>query len=100
MATATGKGLGTVDRVKRSGDVRLKIADDIAERLGKISRVYGMPPSTLAALAVGTWVAQQERALLMVESMANSVGAQMGDAIATELRQSMATMIDAAGKEA
>lgn len=65
----------------------MKVAEDIEDRLDRISKVYGMPPSTLAALAVGQWVAQQERMLMMTEAMANAVGEKMGDAVANELRQ-------------
>jgi hypothetical protein len=74
-------------RIKRRGDIRMKVAEDIEDRLDRISKVYGMPPSTLAALAVGQWVAQQERMLMMTEAMANSIGEKMGDAVANELRQ-------------
>jgi hypothetical protein len=74
-------------RIKRGGTLRMNVAQDIEERLEKISRIYGMPPSTLAALAVGQWVAQQERQLMMTEAMANSIGEKMGDAVANELRQ-------------
>jgi len=65
----------------------MKVSEDIEVRLQKISLIYGMPPSTLAALAVGQWVAQQERTLSMTETMANRVGETMGDAVANELRQ-------------
>lgn len=74
-------------RIKRRGDIRMKVAEDVEARLDRISQVYGMPPSTLAALAVGQWVAQQERALMMTEAMANAVGEKMGESVAEELRQ-------------
>ena len=85
--TREGGEMTTKIRIKRRGDIRMKVAEDIEERLDKISRIYGMPPSTLAALAVGQWVAQQERTLMMTEAMANAVGERMGDAVANELRQ-------------
>lgn len=74
-------------RIKRRGDIRMKVAEDIEDRLDRISKIYGMPPSTLAAVAVGQWVAQQERMLTMHEAMANVVGEKMGEAVADELRQ-------------
>lgn len=79
-------------RIKRSGGIRMKIAPDIEERLAKISAMYGMPPSTLAALALGQWIAQQERSLHLTTAMAERVGAQMGDAVAAELRQQLSLM--------
>ncbi len=83
----------TNERIKRRGDIRMKVAEDIEERLDRISRVYGMPPSTLAALAVGQWVAHQERTLMMTEAMANAVGERMGDAVANELRQQIGLFV-------
>lgn len=74
-------------RIKRRGSLRMNVAEDIEDRLERISKVYGMPPSTLAALAVGQWVAQQERSLLMTEAMANAVGEKIGDAMADQVRQ-------------
>ncbi|HAN48722.1 MAG TPA: hypothetical protein DCQ20_07575 [Nitrospira sp.] len=82
----------TKERIKRRGDIRMKVAEDIEERLDRISKVYGMPPSTLAAMAVGQWIAQQERALMMTEAISNAVGQSMGDAVATELRQQLSLL--------
>lgn len=79
-------------RIKRRGDIRMKVAQDIEERLDRISKIYGMPPSTLAAMAVGQWVAQQERMLMMTEHLANSVGEQLGGAFATELREQLSLL--------
>lgn len=88
----------TKERIKRRGDIRMKVAEDIEARLDRISQVYGMPPSTLAALAVGQWVAQQERMLMMTEAMANAVGEKMGDAVAQEMRQQLSLLTkDGAG---
>ena len=85
------------ERIKRSGDIRMKVAEDIEERLDRISKIYGMPPSTLAAMAIGQWVAQQERTLLMTEAMANALGERMGDAVANELRQQVELITKAGG---
>lgn len=84
-----GGEMTTKVRIKRGGTLRMNVAEDIETRLERISQVYGMPPSTLAALAVGQWVAQQERMLMMTESMANAVGEKMGAAVADQLREHM-----------
>jgi hypothetical protein len=49
--------------IKRSDTLRVKVSPDMAERITRLSVILSLPPSTLAALAVGTWVANQERAL-------------------------------------
>ena len=30
------------ERIKRSGDIRMKVAEDIEQRLDRISKVYGL----------------------------------------------------------
>lgn len=79
-------------RIKRNDAIRMKVAPDVLERLDRISRVYGMPPSTLAAMALGQWVTQQERTLLMTEAMAQSVGQHLGESVATELREQLSLL--------
>lgn len=79
-------------RIKRGDSLRMKVTPDIMERLDKISRVLGVPPSTLCAVAVGQWVAQQERSFMMTESLANSLGAKLGDELADQFREQMGQM--------
>ena len=88
------------ERIKRRGDIRMKVAEDIEERMDRISKVYGMPPSTLAAMAIGQWIAQQERMLMMTEAISNAVGERMGDAVATELRQQLSLLTKDSGGDA
>ena len=85
------------ERITRGDLLRVKIADDMGTRLDRISQVYGMPPSTLAALAIGQWVAQQERTLMMTEAISNSLGEKMGDAFAAEFRQQIGLFTKDAG---
>ena len=80
---------GKTGRIRRGGDVRVKVSPDIQERLERLSLGFGMPPGTLAAMALGQWIAQQERSLMMTEAMANAVGQQMGSAMADELRDQL-----------
>lgn len=76
-------------RIKRGGGIRINVSEDIEMRLQRISHTLGVPPSTLAAVAVGTWVAQQERSLTMLETMANTIGVHMGESAANDLRQAL-----------
>jgi len=79
-------------RIKRSNDVRSRVSEDIQARLEKIAQIYGVPPGTLASLAIGSWVAQQERTLRMVDSMSDAVGQQLGDVLANELRDQLSLL--------
>jgi len=64
----------------------MKVSEDIEERLQRIAKLYGMPPSTLAAFAIGHWISHQESGLRVVDAMAEKVGGEMGE----QIRQQMA----------
>lgn len=73
--------------IKRSDTLRVKVSLDMNDRLDRLSNLLGLPPSTLAALAVGTWVANQERALGATERMVDAIGAQFGGEMGEELKK-------------
>jgi hypothetical protein len=77
----------------------LNVSDDIKARLIRVSQVYGMPPSVLAALALGSWLAQQERALQLVENLATQIGDSMGEAFSDEMRKQIGLFSKAPDKE-
>ena len=73
--------------IKRSDTLRVKVSADMNDRLDRLSNLLGLPPSTLAALAVGTWVANQERALGATERMVDAIGHQFGEEMGEELKK-------------
>lgn len=73
--------------IKRSDTLRVKVSPDMNERLDRLSQMLGLPPSTLAALAVGNWVANQERGFGIAEQMAEVIGNQLGEGMADELKK-------------
>ena len=70
-------------RVKRDDSLRINMSTETKERLQRVSDAFGMPPATIAALAIGQYIAQQERTLVAVESMtdkmAQAVGGELGE---------------------
>lgn len=66
-------------RLRRPGEIRVQVAEEMKERLKRVAGLYGMPPSTLAAYALGSWIARQEASLRVVDTMAETVGAQIGE---------------------
>lgn len=76
-------------RIKRAGGIRINVSEDIEMRLQKISQTLGVPPSTLAAVAVGIWVSQQERSLTVFEAVASTFGAQIGESVSNEMREAL-----------
>lgn len=45
---------------KRTSDVRVRLAPDMMEKLEHHSKLFGMPPSTMAAFAIADWVQRQD----------------------------------------
>lgn len=71
--------------VKRSDTLRVKVSTDINDRINRLSGLLGLPPSTLAALAVGQWVANQERVLGATDRMVDAIGSKFGEEMGEEL---------------
>lgn len=59
---------------KRTDSVRVRLSPEMMKRLEFISAQLGMPPSTVAALAVGSYVIEQERTIV-VERVLSQDGA-------------------------
>lgn len=70
---------GVVSIVRRDKTLRLTVTSDIYERLEKLAVIVGVPPATLATVAVGFYVTNQERAIGAAERMMDKVGEQLGN---------------------
>jgi len=70
---------------KRNQDIRVRVTAEVMERTKRVADLLGMPPSTLASLALAQFIAQQERGLVMVDKMADAIGGQMGQEFKTQL---------------
>ena len=71
--------------IKRSDVLRIKVSPDMNERITRLSVILSLPPSTLAALAVGTWVANQERGLGAAERMVDAIGGEIGEELKKQI---------------
>jgi predicted short-subunit dehydrogenase-like oxidoreductase (DUF2520 family) len=78
-------------RVKRQDSVRVSIALETRDRLQRVADALGMPPATVASFAIGMFLAQQERALMMqetvVKTMAEKVGGDIGEQLKLMLKE-------------
>jgi predicted DNA-binding protein len=90
----------TTAKIKRDDVLRLKVAPEMRERLDRLSRLLGMPPSTLAALAVGHWVASQERAFHLAERMLDQMSEQLGEEMTSQLREQIGLFTKDGGGDA
>jgi len=61
-----GAMMGRGEQVsKRTDSIRVRLSPDMMKRLEALSSDLGMPPSTVAALAVGSYVIEQERTVVL-----------------------------------
>ena len=74
------------DFVRRTGDVRIKLAPEMRERLDVIAQAYGFPLATMAAVAVAEWVNSKEQNVKNQEMMMMDVGRQVGGQMAGLLK--------------
>ena len=67
------------DRVRREDKIAVMFSSEMKARLDKIAAGFGMPPSTLCAFAVASWVQQQETNAAMTRMAVLSIAKQAGD---------------------
>lgn len=79
--------------VRRTGDVRIKLAPEMRERLDSIAQSYGFPLATMAAVAVAEWVNTKEQNSKNQQMMLMDVGRQLGG----QLGQVLSTLSDSPG---
>lgn len=70
---------------KRAEAIRIRLTSEMMDRTKRISGLLGLPIATLAAHALGSYVSQQERALALVDKVADTVGGEFGAALKHEL---------------
>lgn len=80
--------------VKRQDSMRISLSADMKARLYFLAEKIGVPPATLATVALGLYVTQQEQTLTMqtrvVEAMADKVGGEIGGQLRLMLEQEQA----------
>lgn len=86
MTETTTTNKYATPRFKRGTDIRMQVSDDLKERFKRIAGLYGLPPSTLAAYAIGQWTAQQEASLRVIDTLANTVGGQVAEEVKRQLQ--------------
>lgn len=73
-------------RIKRDDSVRVSVTPETKERLQRIADAFGMPAATIAGVAIGQYIAQQERALSLVEHMTDKMADSVGGALGEQLK--------------
>lgn len=82
------------DRVSKRTDMsiaprkevlRLRVVPGTTDRLDKLAALFGLPSSTLAALAVGEWITNKENALGMTQKITDNLTSMIGDEFGKQL---------------
>lgn len=75
-------------RIKRTASIKVTLSDEILSKLVTLSELLGLPTGTLASLAIGQYVAQQERSFGFLQSVSDTMGesfkAELGKALSGE----------------
>lgn len=90
VEVANKRGIGSV--VKRDKSMRLTVTADVYERLERLAVTIGVPPSTLGTMALGLYVAQQEKTLVLSERMAERIGDQLGVEMGAEMAKQLSLL--------
>jgi predicted transcriptional regulator len=81
------------EKIVRADSLRIKVDSTMTKRLERLARLMGLPTATLGAVAIGQYVLQQERSLSIVSAITDTVGKQVGE----QLAEQMKLMFDAEG---
>lgn len=61
-------------RIKRGSIIKVSLSEDMLGRLVTLSELLGVPAGTVASLALGQYIAQQERSLGFLKSVSDNMG--------------------------
>lgn len=68
-------------KVRREDKVAVMFSAEMKARLDKLAEAFGMPPSTLCAFAVASWVQQQENNVSMARMAVMQMARQVGEKV-------------------
>jgi len=85
MVTKKSSSPAPRQRIKRATQIKVSLSDEVLARLVTLSELLGVPARTVASLAIGQYVAQQERSLGFLQS----VSEQLGDGFKEELSKAL-----------
>lgn len=74
---------------KRSIAIKVNLTPELHERLRDVAAQLGQAPATIAAMAIGTYVSSQHRALGAAEKMVEHMAEQAGPAMVEQMRLMM-----------
>lgn len=72
-------------RIKRGAILKVSLSEDMLARLVALSELLGVPAGTVASLALGQYIAQQERSLGFLKNVSDQFGEQFREAMSEQL---------------
>lgn len=73
--------------------LRLRVVPGTTDRLDRLATLFGLPSSTLAALAVGEWITSKESALSLNQQIVDRLAGIVGTEV-SKLTSGMAKVDD------
>lgn len=90
----------TKQRVRREDKIAVMFSSDMRRRLNVLAEGFGMPPSTLCAFAVASWVQQQENNLAMtrgaIQQITEKAGGLVDAVLADEIARASVVQVNRA----
>lgn len=74
-----------VSVVRRAKSIRLTLTPEMYDRLERLAVTLGIQPSTLGTVALGLYVSQQEKTLVMTERLSERLADQLGEDMGAEM---------------
>lgn len=73
-------------RIKRGKLIKVSLSEDMLARLVTLSELLGVPAGTVASLALGQYIAQQERSLGFLKNVSDQLGEEFSKALGEQLK--------------
>ena len=73
-------------RIKRGAIIKVSLSEDMLGRLVALSELLGVPAGTVASLALGQYIAQQERSLGFLSNVSAQLGEEFSKALNEQLK--------------
>jgi len=89
MVTKKSSSPAPRQRIKRATQIKVSLSDEVLARLVTLSELLVVPAGTVASLAIGQYVAQQERSLGFLQSVSEQLGDGFKEALSKALGEQL-----------
>lgn len=76
-------------RIKRGRLIKVSLSEEMLGRLVTLSELLGVPAGTVASLALGQYIAQQERSLGFLQTVSDNMGASFKEELSKAMGEQL-----------